>query len=506
MKKHSSSVNFQNLIRDLAEMYTFEVTEVIVVELIANSLDAKASHILIDYDPSKKVLVVQDDGEGMNALQFEEYHDFAAGLKERGTGIGFAGLGAKVSFNVADRVITETISKSLSAGSNWYLKSKKELIWEEIRPNNLRNKGTRVEVHFRSSTSPSFKNREDLVRLLQRHYLPLLESKFIELYQKIGLYKEDLRFAVNGKTIELIKITDHFSLENIKEMYPKRRGKMFGYGIFGVAELAYPVAPDICGVLLCTHGKVIKPDMFHQFPPNLGPRLFGIVEVPEFVKFLTTSKTDFTIKGRHREFEKLYDPIRQAFKEWLRTLGLESIELVDTDEAMELERELRKLVENVPELSEFFGFRMRKEILGKYDNGLIDASTHEGVGITFPLGNGVREEGLGPVDIGVEDGQTLISDEKGPEKAKAISRKARSGPKIAFFDAPDRVDLAWVEGNNVVINSGHPSYKKNRSNAKTRRLHSLFAIASAIQKFLGRESEKPDLMFIDRMMTAWGKR
>ena len=115
MTTHKSSVNFQNLIRDLAEMYTFEVPEVVVVELIANSLDAKASRISIDYDPSKKVLVVQDDGEGMSPSQFEEYHDFAAGLKARGTGIGFAGLGAKVSFNVADRVITETISESLAS-------------------------------------------------------------------------------------------------------------------------------------------------------------------------------------------------------------------------------------------------------------------------------------------------------------------------------------------------------------------------------------------------------
>jgi len=41
MSIHESSVNFQNLIRDLAEIYPFDVDEVVLVELIANSLDAK---------------------------------------------------------------------------------------------------------------------------------------------------------------------------------------------------------------------------------------------------------------------------------------------------------------------------------------------------------------------------------------------------------------------------------------------------------------------------------
>jgi len=101
MAIHESSINFQNLIRDLAEMYPFDVTEIVVVELIANSLDAKASRILINFDHRRKVLVIEDNGTGMNRSQFDEYHDFAAGLKVRGTGIGFAGLGAKISFNIA---------------------------------------------------------------------------------------------------------------------------------------------------------------------------------------------------------------------------------------------------------------------------------------------------------------------------------------------------------------------------------------------------------------------
>ena len=125
MSIHESSVNFQNLIKDLAEIYPYDVDEVVLVELIANALDAKARKISIEFDREKKTLVVADDGKGMNADDFEEYHDFAAGLKTRGTGIGFAGVGAKISFNIANKVVTETYSQLFRGGSNWYLQSKR---------------------------------------------------------------------------------------------------------------------------------------------------------------------------------------------------------------------------------------------------------------------------------------------------------------------------------------------------------------------------------------------
>lgn len=506
MATHESSVNFRNLIRDLADMYPFDISEVIVVELIANSLDAKATTICISYNPLEKVLVVEDNGYGMSSSQFDEYHDFAAGLKARGAGIGFAGLGAKVSFNIADRVITETKSKSCSLGSNWYLHSNRKLLWEEINPDNLRRNGTRVEVHFKKDTNSSFKNTDDLINLLQKHYLPLLDPKFLDLYETMSLYSKNIRFLVNESIVEPGLIKEKFSLDRVREFYPTRRNKTFGYGILGLAESEYPVAPDVCGVLLCTYGKVIKADLFNQFPGNLGPQIFGMVEIPELVKFLTTSKTDFMRKGKYKQFEQLYNPIRQEFKEWLGSIGVETTEIMGSNEALELEKELKKISEEVPEISEFFGFWTKKNVFKENDRGAIPSSMHEGVDLTLPIGTGDRGDGMGPLDVGNEPGQVSIEDKEGKNRATPIGRKARRGPKIAFVEAPERTELSWVEGNNVVVNSGHPSYCKIQSNAKARRLHSLFAVASAIQRFLGVESEKPDFMFVDRLMVAWGQK
>jgi hypothetical protein len=508
MTIHESNVNYRNLIRDLAEMYPFEVSEVIVVELVANSLDAGATQIAIDYDPSNKSLVVSDNGKGMTAQEFEEYHDFAAGLKKRGTGIGFAGVGAKISFNVAERVMTQTRGRSFSGGSNWYLQSRKKLVWEDIKPSHVSDHGTRIEVKFGAETNPSYSTSADLIELLKRHYLPLFDRDFLNLYKRLGFYSNSLRFVVNGQTVLPGDIIGELGLQKVRKLFPSRAGKKIGYGLFGLAAQDYPIGYDRVGVLLCTHGKAIKPELFNQFPGDLGPRIFGLVEIPNFIDFLTTSKTDLLHpRGKHREFEGLYDPIRQEFKAWLTELGVQSMEILDTQEAKKLEKELMKLLDDIPELSEFFGFRSKKHVLGESQRGTVDAAEHQGVEITFPIGRGLGRGSVSPLDIGNDPGNALVTDPAtGTKKAQPISRTARRGPKIVFVTAPDRIDLAWVDGNNVVVNSGHPSYSKVRSNTPARRILSLFAIGNAVMRFLSQSDSPPDSLFVDRLMAAWGNK
>jgi hypothetical protein len=486
-------------------MYPFEVDVVVPVELVANSLDAGASQISIEYNPEQNVLMITDNGEGMSAQQFKEYHDFAAGLKTRGSGIGFAGVGAKISFNIADTVLTETRSKSFSGGSNWFLESKKKLVWEDVEPAHIQGHGTMVQVWFRPDGRPSYQTTDDILTLLKQHYLPLMDPAFLDLYSRIGFYSDDLRFAINGTLVEPFKIAESFGAEKKKETKFMKGGKGIGYGLFCLASVEYPLGHELPGVLLCTHGKVIKGDFFNQFPGVLGPRIFGVVEIPRFVDFLTTAKTDFIRgRGRNREFENLYDPIRSAFKEWLGELGVQPMELSKADDALRLERELKKLVEEIPELSEFFGFSSPKVVLRKSETGPVSAEPHEGAEETYPNGEGENGGQVAPTDVGDGPDVALEQVRGGAVAAQPISRKAKRGPKIAFQSVPDRVDLSWVEGNHIIINSGHPSYRKVGSDSAARRSHCMFAIGTAIQRFMI-EQESRDYLFTDRLMAAWGR-
>lgn len=508
MSIHESSVNFQNLIKDLAEIYPFDVDEVVLVELLANSLDAKPTRISIDFNRDKKSLAVTDNGKGMTAKDFEQYHDFAAGLKTRGSGIGFAGVGAKISFNIAAKVATETYSQSFQGGSNWYLQSKKKLVWENIQPEHLKQHGTRVEVFFSKGAKLSYSSTEDIIKIIKKHYLPLLDINYLELYGRLNYYSRDLRFIINGQTIDPIEIKQYFNLEKVKEFKPEKAGRTIGLGIFGLSSSEYPLGADISGILLCTFGKVIKADLFSQFPGIIGSRIFGVVEIPEFIHFLTTAKTDFIRRSRHRKFEILYNPVRQEFKNWLKKIGVQTQEVISNNEAIKLEKELKKLLEDIPELSDFFGFRTRKNVFMPDNEGTTDTTQQEGTDSTFPDGNGHHEKKdkgiLGP---GENPGQYHKEDKKdGSQPATPFSRKSRRGPKITFIEALGRKDLAWVEGNNIAINSGHPSYTRIKYNTAAKRIHNLFAIASAVQRFIAGEGNDEKYMFIDKMMAAWGKK
>ena len=506
MGKHESSVNFENLIKDLADMYPFDVGAVVLVELVANSLDSRATRIRIDYDTGRRSLVVTDDGRGMSLGELDQYHDFAAGLKTRGSGIGFAGIGAKISFNIASRVITETRSASHDGGSNWYLESKGRLVWDDIVSSHLERCGTRVEVVFREDASLPYDDTGGIVALLRQHYLPLFDKRFLSLYGELMYYDPGLRFVVNGETVDPAEVTSDYHLQSVHEFFPEHGGKRIGYGVFGLSPAEYPIGDGLCGILLCTHGKVIKADLFNQFPGDIGPRIVGLVEIPELIHFLTSSKTDFMRRKRLREFERLYDPVRQEFRGWLKQLGIESSEATARDEALRLEKEIRRLVDEVPELEEFFGFRMRKPVLQRKTTGDTLASTHDGAELTLPFGEGESQGGEGLMDVGDGSGEALIENpEGGTVRTTPISRTGRRGPKVAFIEAPDKRDLAWVDGNNIVVNSGHPAYKKVMANTTANRLHCIYAIASAIQRFLYSGGTE-DLMFLDRMMSAWGRR
>ena len=137
MQEQHSRVNFKKLVRELADMYGDDTFDVVLCELVANALDAKPSTIAIEWDSENYILVVKDDGKGMDADAFEQYHDFAAELKTRGDGIGFAGIGAKISFNIADRVVTETHRDGVSHASDWRWHDDGTLRWVGVKANYL---------------------------------------------------------------------------------------------------------------------------------------------------------------------------------------------------------------------------------------------------------------------------------------------------------------------------------------------------------------------------------
>lgn len=500
MQANVSKVNFRKLVKDLADMYSDHPFDVVVTELVANSLDAMSKFIAIDWDDQAKVLVVADDGAGMTETQFAEYHDFAVELKSRGDGIGFAGVGAKISFNIASRVVTETRSNGKANASDWRWAGDGSLSWDAVQASRLKADGTRVEVHFDPQQIPNKVNSDYLLSVLKGHYLPLFIDEFVQTYQTTGVYKTCPAFAVNGMAVEVCSLKETVGLSHSNNFKVPQKNKIVGVGVLGVLD-EEPPAEDRAGygVLLCAHGKVIKPEMFGLPNGTLGARLFGIAEIPALIKYITTNKSDLK-RGRNKDLESLLSPVRENLRQFLSSQGVEQVDHKQNQLSAKLESELSKMVKKLPELQDFDGLLAKSQKLRRGENGNIPASETERGDSQNP--REAVESGEGG-DSGGENRNPLADDKQGNEKAKRQKRKSRNdGPRVTFVDHSARAETAWLEASTIVINSGHHAYRQRISNDQARMTYCMFSIGVALDKELGDASD--GISYVDKVIAAWG--
>ena len=376
MQINHSKVNFKKLVRDFADMYQDTTFDVVVTELVANALDARATVISIDWDAPNAVLTITDDGIGMDEDTFHEYHDFAAEVKTRGDGIGFAGVGAKISFNIADRVLTETRRRGITRASDWYWHDEDELRWVAAASNLLGSDGTRVEVKLDPLHVPPKVDSNYLIGVLNRHYLPLLVTEFLDAYAQIGIYPNRPRFVINGSLIDQTGLSDATGLTRRYDIAVKTAGdNAVGWGALGVRDVENAPGSAQYGVLLCTHGKVIKSELFGQSTGLLGNSLFGIVEIPGLIEYLTTNKSDLKAgQGKGQGLNRMLNAVGDELRSFLAEHGVAVSEPKRSPLSAKLERELTKIVRQLPELQDFDGLLRRSRTLRKSDDGDVSTS------------------------------------------------------------------------------------------------------------------------------------
>lgn len=493
MQVIQSKVNFKKLVRDLADMYGEDTFDVVVSELVANALDAKPSVIQLDWDKYRKVLIVQDDGNGMSKEAFHTYHDVAVDLKRRGDGIGFAGIGAKISFNIADRVVTETKNNGVVNASDWRWHPDGTLGWNHAKSGNLKSNGTRVAVHFQRALDFSHVDNQYLFDVLRQQYLPLFISEFLLAYQKMGMYLQPPRFIVNGEVVKTENLDTVGSPLQVKKFSIRSGRQDVGLGALSVSRIDRPINNSTYGVLLCTHGKVIKAELFGQSTGLLGSKLFGIVEIPKLVQYLTANKSGLQGgPGKTQGLNRLLDPVREELRKFLGQHGVAAPERERDQLAVKLERALTRMVRTLPELQNFEGLLRRSRRKGNpSERDGPDSSSQSSTSNDVPEGT-------------VDGVDTETKEKKRRPSPKRRRSRNGPGPRVAFEQHPDRDETAWIESNTVVINSGHKAYKLRISQDQAKLTYCMFAIGVALDK-----SEIVGLpegeSYVDKFIAAWGQ-
>src|SRR5262245_15684011 len=91
----------------------------------------------------------------MKRRELARYHGCASSTKQRGEGIGFAGVGIKIGLLASTEVITETRRGAVHVATTWGLASRNRAPWKWIPPPGLVNgRGTAVRLRLDNALSP----------------------------------------------------------------------------------------------------------------------------------------------------------------------------------------------------------------------------------------------------------------------------------------------------------------------------------------------------------------
>jgi hypothetical protein len=514
-REGKSGVNVKRLVQNIADQYPFNPQQAALIEIVANSLDAKAAVIEIDFDGKNGILKVTDDGIGMNKRQFLEYHDFAASTKERGSGIGFADQGAKLALNFCTRVITETRSSSYRGYSEWQIKGNDApYTIHDGETLSLNHAGTRITLYL-DRKSKAFYSKKFIEQILKEQYFPLLDERLLNLY--VGespilvddggalltyqpVYERGLKFIINGEQIALQPVQN--KLDNQKRMAVTVRNRTKAMGFFGLAK--GELEESLQGIAICTFGKVIERTWFKKEPLDKH-KITGWIEAPYLIEAVTTDKCRFQ-KG-NKTWEGFFRKAQSEFGRWLEETGLSEKPSEKRAGFSNIEREINQILRNIPELT-FFGARSKKDVAIPDKDG---EPREMGEGTQMVKGTeGGEGEGQGISAFpGDDSGEAPTLDLGEGVSATPYQRTIRGGIGFAYEARTELTKEARFDGETVYVNLAHPAYKR-AEREKVLIYHIIKSVALSLVEFtLEKDTEPSYQKAFDLAQTffrLWGER
>ena len=131
------NINELHMLEDMAGMYTSGSAHMVVTEAIANAIEGNSDRINIVLKNQSIAFI--DNGAGMNKREFKRYHDIAGQNKKKGSGIGFAGIGAKVYLGAwrNSKIKTSTVGDDGALASQMYITRNNKIMWDSIETNDI---------------------------------------------------------------------------------------------------------------------------------------------------------------------------------------------------------------------------------------------------------------------------------------------------------------------------------------------------------------------------------
>lgn len=455
---------------------------IIIIEAIANSIDANAKNINLqlmeDKITGKYFFKITDNGEGMPKKAFEEnYHKFSYSSKTKGEGIGFAGIGAKLVFKFSKDIRISTLSIGPDgplSSTMWWNKADKEIKWNYTSPDQSDLSKLR---QFRSGTIYKVEIGYSIYNYLWNNYNRIVNKWYYAVL--LGYY--DIALTFNSKAIE----PEKFETEKTLEKNIKVEGKTCKC-IFYLLKKDLPEDKgDVIGINFYVYGKFIKtdhPNWGGRIKPEFEQRVCALVLAdPLAVNLNNVNKMGF------KQGSKLYASVKKEveiqFSKWLKEIGA----LRDEGEVLPVSKEislLAQVLQSKLQMEKFRDFnpfikRINQKVLVESKTGELQGTKADGsqlTGGTFG-GDGV---GGGTKVGGDQDGKGLVKD-KGDIPMEERERKVRT-----FSISSVAVNEPWEAKVDVTtqflqINIAHPYYiAAQKANTSIKWLQTVKAVVDAL--------------------------
>lgn len=519
-----TKVDLRHLLEDLRDAYPGGVEETILTEIVANSLDARATCVAFFTDTPTATLHVVDDGCGMLWKELRRLHDLAASSKTRGEGIGFAGVGLKLALLVASEVITETRRGKSHVASRWHLASRERAPYEPVPPPGaVAERGTAVHLVLDQPLSPLL-DPGFIEHVLRQHYQPLLDPPLTDALR--ALYPSGIRFEVNGRALAPFHspAQEHASLEVRIERQRKPSG--IGY----IERHATPLPEHMRGIAISTYGKVIRRGWdWLGLVPATPEHITGIIEIPALAAALTLNKGDFirtgTRGGLYLSYRRaIQEAVQARLAEWgdARDLAQEGRRKA----ARPLERDLERVIEGLSDAFPLLASLVEHQRGGQKRIALAGGHGEAGgahAAAEFPASapDGGGEEAhssalpeapaeAAPTEPGRAPAITPPEPDPAPGSLPASAggagtltrRGVRYGLSIQFEAWPGDTEMARLIESTVWVNTEHPAWKRAETTRATQ-YHVAVAVALALAPLATGGGDVQ--AFLTAFLTQWGE-
>jgi len=488
MSEKHSKVRWDKVLKNYRDNYNYEEEwEIAVLELIANAIDAHASTIKIFFSKVNDThinLICTDNGDGMDAVEFEEYHNLGSLTKTKGGTIGFAGIGAKLTIDLCDSVYTETRKNKKTLASVWWFDNNENepKYKDDIEPKgNLEySAGTYVEVKKLCSISISIERIKYLIYTSYQYILSDIDVYVngVNLKSPIALLRE--------KSAKCKKITNH---RGSKISY---KGEVFYLDDEAIEALKNFYIDEVGTDEIYTNwfdivvlGKTIMRGedfkLILNVPMGEWEKLVGYIRCDKLITAVRTSKDN--INKKSRVWKSFYNDAKNMISRWLVNIGVykEYAEEIRDEsfknEVKELEKDLNALLKDFPEIWETlipskssstkFGNNTPKEkdkIGGEFipvpdstgqDKGSLEPGGEFGRGTHG--GPGSSSEPNVPHPGNNDDISAAVDGGEGIHIThKRVRTRYRLG--IAWKSLEDKDPVLWDSANSLfIINKDHPA-------------------------------------------------